>query len=179
MIISAIDFSMTSPAICVYDTSTEIKFDNCIFYNISNIKKKPYRKNIHYTEMPFFKCDEERFDILSNWALEAIQINFCKNVIMEGYSFGSKSSRIFQIGENGGVLKHKLYINGISIKLIPPTEVKKHFNGKGNANKDGMIDSLKTQENITLSSDSKSPTSDIVDAYAILKTGIWKGLYDV
>lgn len=168
---------MTSPAVCVYNTDSELKFENCFFYNISNIKSKPYRDNIHYTEMPHYTSDEERFDLLSQWALEAIEINKVDIVIMEGYSFGSKSSRLFQIGENGGVLKHKIYKKSIPIVKIPPTEVKKFFHGKGNASKDDMIEALYTKEGIRLGLDSKSPIGDIVDSYAILYTTIIRGYH--
>lgn len=168
MILCGIDYSMTSPAICVYNTNTPLLFDNCQFYSICNIKNKPSRKNIHYTEMKEYHSDEHRFDLLSDWALEVMKVNNVSTSIIEGYSFGSKSSRIFQIGENGGVLKSKIYKSGIEIVKIPPTEVKKTFHGKGNASKELMIEALYQLESVKIGEGSKSPIGDIVDSYAIL-----------
>jgi len=176
MRIAAIDYSMTSPAICVANTEKPLSFENCFFYNISNIKNKPYRENIHYTEMKYITDDEERFDYLSNWAVEALQVNNVEKVIMEGYSFGSKSSRLFQIGENGGVLKHKIFRMNIPLIKLAPTEVKKVFHGKGNASKEDMIEALFTKEGIRLGDNAKSPIGDIVDSYAILYSAVTRGL---
>lgn len=176
MIVASIDYSMTSPAICVANIEKPFNFNNCYFYNISNIKKKPYRDNIHYTEMAYITDDEERFDYLSNWALEALTVNGVEKVVMEGYSFGSKSSRLFQIGENGGVLKHKIFLKRIPLIKLAPTEVKKAFHGKGNASKEDMIEALFDKEAIRLGDNAKSPIGDIVDAYAILYTAISRSL---
>lgn len=171
MIIASIDYSMTSPAICVADSNTDIKFDKCFFYNISDIKNKPMRKNIHYTQMPHYKNDEDRFDKLSNWAIEILKANEVETVIIEGYSFGSKSNRLFQIGENCGILKFKIFSDlSLPIITIPPTEIKKIYSGNGNASKDMMVETLFNKENIKLGENSKSPISDIIDSYAIFNT---------
>jgi hypothetical protein len=93
---------------------------------------------------------------------------------MEGYSMGSKG-QVYNIGENGGLLKHKLWKSNISFINPPPTTVKKFFSGKGNAKKDFMFHALVEREPecsilpalLECKIDS-SPLSDVVDSYAML-----------
>lgn len=171
MFLAGIDYSMNSPGICVYDTSKELIFKNCEFFVYSNTKVKLEKfKNITIVKQKEFTSNEERFSLVSDWACDIISKYNVKNVGIEGYSYGSKSNRIFDIGENGGVLKHKLWKMGIDFKIFTPGQVKKTFSGKGNSNKEAMAEALNRTENIILSDKSDSPISDIIDSYAILKS---------
>jgi crossover junction endodeoxyribonuclease RuvC len=60
-------------------------------------------------------------------------------VVLEGYSFGSKGRSLFQIGELGGVVRLKLWREGIAFAEVPPTVLKKLATGKGNASKDEVF----------------------------------------
>jgi crossover junction endodeoxyribonuclease RuvC len=60
-------------------------------------------------------------------------------VILEGYSFGSTGRAVFQIGELGGVIRFKLWREGIPFVEVPPTVLKKLATGKGNASKDEVF----------------------------------------
>ena len=86
------------------------------------------------------------------------------------------NGRVFNIAENTGILKYKLYQLGIPITVIPPTEAKKFATGKGNADKNAMYVSWlkETGTNIkTLltpnKTESVSPVSDVVDSYFLCK----------
>ncbi len=171
MYLCGIDYSMNSPGVCIYDTNKELLFKNCEFFVYSNTKVKLENfKNILITPQKEFSCNEERFSLVSDWACDIILKYGIKTVGIEGYSYGSKSNRLFDIGENGGVLKHKLWKNQIDFKLFTPGQVKKSFSGKGNSNKEAMRDALIRTENIILGDKTDSPISDIIDSYAILKT---------
>ena len=117
-------------------------------------------------------CNEERYDKISNWALECV--NDCM-VAIEGYSFGSTGRAVFNIGENGGLLKHKLWVKHIPIRLVPPQTIKKFATGKGTATKEKMYEAwlqdteLDIKEIIQPKRKLGSPTTDIVDAYFICK----------
>ena len=97
-------------------------------------------------------------------------------IALEGYSFGSKGHRLFQIAENTGVLKYKLYQAGIPVEVLPPSQVKKFATKKGNANKEKMYDAFLEETGVDLmkeitplKKDIGNPVSDIIDSYYICK----------
>lgn len=176
MIIAGIDFSMSCPAICVYDTSKELTFKNCkFFYLIGQKSKVGSFKNMHGFEHSEYACSEERFNNISDWAMSVLKAAKVKRVCLEGYSFGSRSSSMTNIAENTGVLKHKMWKEGIDFIIPAPTTIKKHFSGKGNANKQMMYESGrefdKTIPDVLELYNWKidaSPMADIVDSYAMV-----------
>lgn len=58
-----------------------------------------------------------------------------KAVILEGYSFASRSGQAFSIGELGGVVKLLFWQIGVPCVIVPPTCRAKFATGKGNASK--------------------------------------------
>lgn len=178
MIVCGIDYSMTSPALCVYNTdSGEFKFDNCTFYFLTQSKKYEIdTENIH--GMLFEYGDEmQRYDIISSYFLDRIMENEVDKVYMEDYSMGSKG-RVFHIAENTGVLKYRMWSFGIPFQTIPPTVIKKFASGKGNANKERMQEVFEEQNEVKLKqlfnmTDKQwNPSSDLIDAYYICKYGL-------
>ena len=62
-----------------------------------------------------------------------------KRVAIEGYAYGIRGGRVFELGELGGVLKLALTEHGCStITTVQPTTLKK-FAGSGNAEKEDVI----------------------------------------
>jgi len=178
LIVGGIDYSMTSPALCVYNTdSGEFKFDNCTFYFLTQSKKYEIdTENIH--GMLFEYGDEmQRYDIISSYFLDRIMENEVDKVYMEDYSMGSKG-RVFHIAENTGVLKYRMWSFGIPFQTIPPTVIKKFASGKGNANKERMQEVFEEQNEVKLKqlfnmTDKQwNPSSDLIDAYYICKYGL-------
>jgi len=93
--------------------------------------------------------------------------------MIEDYSFGSKG-RVFNLAENCGLLKHKLYTGGYKFSTVAPTVIKKFATGKGNANKEVMYESFLRETGLNLnavlsprSTKIGSPVNDIVDAWYI------------
>ena len=70
-------------------------------------------KNILGTEHTEYTNPIERFANLSTWALTIINKLTDPKIFIEGYSFGSKGQAVFQIAENTGLLKYKIYQTGI------------------------------------------------------------------
>lgn len=68
------------------------------------------------------------------WIREAVldELGRCDLVVLEGYSFGSKGSAIFQTGELGGVIRLALYERGIRYVEVSPQTMKIYATGKGN-----------------------------------------------
>lgn len=170
--IVGIDYSMSSPAICIH-VGTSWSFHNCKFYFLTS-KKKCQFSNAQFCGSPHqnFITQEERFDRLAAWALSIIPPN--AKVCIEGYAFAAKGV-VFNIAENTGVLKHKIYArNKNELCVVPPSTVKKYATGKGTANKMAMYESFVDDTQFDISSvidcvEGESPMSDIVDSYYIAK----------
>jgi len=187
MRIAGIDYSLTSPAICVWKSTDDrlFNFDDCALYYLEIPKRRgptPHGiLNIHANPYPEWETEEERHELLSKWTMSII--TGCE-VFIEGYAFAtSGTSHVRSIAENTGLLKHKMYKVKQSFTSVPPTVIKKYATGKGNANKEGMyeafVDELLTptdlKERLTpKAAKVKNPVSDLVDSYFICKYG-WEG----
>ena len=163
-----IDYSMTSPAICIGDGT----FTGCKIKYLTPTKKFSQSYLDGKIEGTLFKrwpSDEFRYDFISNWIIG--QISPTSDVILEGYAFAAKG-QVFNIGENTGLLKHKLFKNNIHPKIVTPTEIKKWATGKGNASKTDMYCAFVDQTGVELAEEidclpESNPLSDIVDAFHI------------
>jgi Holliday junction resolvasome RuvABC endonuclease subunit len=173
MIISAIDYSLNGPAICVFDTSREFNFNNCSFYFLTDTKKyaTTFLNNIHGESFQDYDGDCERYDSISEWVMRTVIGS--SHVAIEGYAYNA-TGRVFNLAENTGILKYKLFQAGIPVDILEPTKVKKFFTDKGNADKPKMYDSFLKETGVDLQqiiTPNKtllgSPVTDIVDAFAI------------
>lgn len=139
-------------------------------------------RNIHYDLFKPYTTDTERFLLnahaLKNW----IKPDSESVIHIEGYAFGARGSRIFQIGEATGMLKTllihdsdgKLINNGMNLHAVSPPTVKKFATGKGNANKEKMVESFVEETSVDLIErfnfkKLKSPIHDLVDAFWLCK----------
>lgn len=175
MIIAGIDYSLNGPAICVFNTGYNFEFANCNFYFLSDIKKysNTFLHNIHGENFKAYNEESERYDSISDWVMGIVA--GIDQVSLEGYAY-SAQGRVFNIAENTGILKYKLWQSRIPVEVIPPSAVKKAFCGRGNGDKNAMYDAWLKETGIDLlaavtpnKQNSLSPVSDIVDSYAICK----------
>lgn len=175
MVIVGIDYSLVSPAICIH-RGADWSYNNCEFFFLTNTKKfLAPNKKIYGEQHLDWNTIEERFDNISTWALKHIKKYTNPLIFLEGYSYSS-SGQVFQIGENCGLLKHKLWNNNYNFNIIPPTVIKKFATGKGNANKIDMSESFQIEnpvflEKQLLCTQGKSPASDLIDSYFLCKYG--------
>lgn len=180
MILCGIDYSYTSPAICVYDTEDELKFDNLKFYNFfADSRKKKLNGtfgsgNIQINNHPEYSTQEERFRNICNWSVGVLKTHGVQEACIEGYSLGASSGLVFNIAENTGLIKQYMDINGIVFHTIPPTMVKKVFTGKGNAKKEAMVAEFYRRfpegqiHSLLGIKEMSKPIDDICDSAAIL-----------
>ena len=121
----------------------------------------------------------ERFKNLSDWVLHILDTLHKKQedkiIFIEGYSYGSKGQAIFQIAENGGILKYRLQ-KRYKCKTIVPSVIKKFATGKGNADKEMMYEVFKKTQGTDLmkvfdSEKLNNPITDIIDSYYIMRAG--------
>ena len=184
--VAGIDYSLTSPAICVWretDGNRHFNFDMCDVYYLENAQRlkraTPHENvNIHAETYPEWETEEQRHDLLSDWTMDII--SGCQ-VFLEGYAFAtSGKSHVRSVAENSGLLKHKMYKERIPFTSVPPSVIKKYATGKGNANKDLMYVAFSEETDIpselhkTLRPKSNklmNPTTDIVESYWICKYG--------
>ncbi len=185
-----IDYSLSSPGICVNTSEGEFKYEDCTFYFLTNTKKydatfcRPFVTNVRYigTSHKPYTSEPERYSQIADWVVDIIKsygdattgVNGIKPTIqIEDYSYGS-TGRVFHIAENLGLLKYKLKMEcGWDYTLLPPSVIKKFATDKGNANKDLMLDAFEKDTGTNLAqvfdTTSKSPVSDVADAYFICK----------
>jgi Holliday junction resolvasome RuvABC endonuclease subunit len=177
MKIIGVDYSYTSPSICLLGED----FKSSLFY-FANANKKLAITAQNYEGFLLDKDhidNVERYEKIANWAVEKIMQHHTPNtkVYMEGYAYGARGGMLFNIAENGGLFKFLLkQATGIHPIIVAPTSVKKSFSGKGNSNKDAMVQYLLDSEGVDIVSWMQmnklgSPAHDVVDSYAIAKHG--------
>jgi Holliday junction resolvasome RuvABC endonuclease subunit len=180
MIIAGVDYSLTSPSVCVFSGDTW-DWKQCKFYYLAKRAKSIVTDGQFFgTEYPEFTCDAHRYDNLGNWVYNIVSAAGVEEVFIEGYAFGA-TGRVFQIAENTGMLKHALWRHKIPFDTFPPTVIKKFASGVGNAKKEKMEEAfiaetgINIRDRLSLSEKSSNPSSDIIDAYFIAKFG-WNTL---
>lgn len=174
-----IDYSMTCPAVVCMDRDRR-EFTSTQLMYVNGSKPKQFLENITGVQYPNFDCPEHRFHAISEIVLTWIirQTDGDAIVWIEDYAFAAKG-KVFHIGENTGLLKHKLWTKRIPYNVVAPTVVKKFATGKGTADKAAMYRAFvdETGTDILALSGSKmqtpgSPFADLADAYFIAKYGM-------
>ena len=189
-----IDYSLSSPGVCINTSEEEFKYEDCKFYYLTNTKKYQGTfkekmafgtSTVEYIGTPHkpYSSEPERYNNIANWAIDIIKSQpqlmigklWEKHPIIqiEDYSFGS-TGRVFHIAENLGLLKYKLKMEcGWDYTLLAPSVIKKFATDKGNANKELMLGAFQEDTGVNLEvlldSSVKSPITDIADAYFICK----------
>mgnify|MGYP003135351423 CR=1 FL=1 len=183
-----IDYSLSSPGICVNTSEGEFRYEDCTFYFLTNTKKydATFKEKMAFgttaveyigTSHKPYTSESQRYSQIADWAIDIINsyVFWQEQPIIqiEDYSYGS-TGRVFHIAENLGLLKYKLKMEcGWDYTLLPPSVIKKFATDKGNANKELMLDAFEKDTGTNLAqvfdTTSKSPVSDVADAYFICK----------
>lgn len=164
MIKIGIDFSLTSPAICVYknDKYSFISFFNDGGKDWKKSKSKTYRYHNELSKIidiiPYTRKiddsnyrNEQKTKMFDAFMIVNVIIDKIKTIIdddviigLEGFSYGSISSSTLDLAMYNSFLRMKLIENFGSdvLNIISPTEGKKMLFGKGNAKKEDMIQSF-------------------------------------
>jgi hypothetical protein len=161
MIKIGIDFSLTSPAICVYKNGeySFISFFNDSGKDWKKSKSKTYRYHNELSDIidvvPYTrKIDDSNYRneqktkmsdafLIVNLIIEKLESIIDDDVIigLEGFSYGSISSSTLDLAMYNSFLRLKLIekFGYDCLNIISPTEGKKMLFGKGNAKKEDMI----------------------------------------
>ena len=161
MIKIGIDFSLTSPAICVYKNNEYlfISFFNDGGKNWKKSKSKSYKYHNELSDIieiiPYTrKIDDSNYRneqktkmadalMIVNLIIDKLKTIIDDDVIigLEGFSYGSISSSTLDLAMYNSFLRMKLieFFGSDVLNIISPTEGKKMLFGKGNAKKEDMI----------------------------------------
>ena len=185
MIIVGIDYSMSSPAVAL-GNGDDLTFENMQFLFAGKVKKHEgfMAPNIQGILTKEWGNNIPRFEALAGYVTDFINFHTTHGpmrtmnpadikVAIEGYAMGAKG-QVFNIGENTGILKSKLWNNKYPATPYAPSAIKKFATGKGNANKDAMYEAFYEDTKYDLkkvfeTEKAGNPVSDIVDAYYIAK----------
>ena len=160
----AIDFSITSTAICV---STPEKLHWFSFVSNLDLNKRAFRihkelselglnmigyernkpKDISYTEEQSFKINNA--NTLSYSIINTLAPFIDEDTLfaIEGYSYGSRGNAFIDLISYNTFLKSKiLRVSKKDILVFPPKTIKKAFTGNGNANKPMMVQTFCERE---------------------------------
>lgn len=178
--IIGVDYSISSPCICILDPSREFAKSQFLFLSTRKRDETPALPNIRAELHKPYNTEQERYDHISNTMVYFITSNAHQGatVCIEDYAMGAKG-KVYNIAENTGLFKHKLHRLNIPMIFAAPTVIKKHATGKGNADKAKMLEAFTGRGNPNLMpcyfGDKKtkvdSPVSDIVDAYFLALYG--------
>jgi Holliday junction resolvasome RuvABC endonuclease subunit len=174
MVVVGVDYSISCPCICIYDPDKDPYF---VFITNRNKYTYPFKYGVGLMHDKTVIENENqlvKFNANAELLVSVIRKSGAKNIFMEGYSYSSKGM-VYNIGENAGIFKHKLLTQKLDYTVVAPTQIKKFATGKGNANKEKMLQSFIETTGIELEnygfSAGKNPSSDIVDSYFIAKYG--------
>ena len=169
MIKIGIDFSINSPSMMYCKDDEEYHFVS--FFNDEgkdwkNSKAKTFRYHnllfennvvemIPYTRLTISKDyrQEQKDKMADAMKLALLVINKIKSIVsededvkigLEGFSFGSKGASYIDLIMYNCFLRYKIVetFGPDSLVIVSPSEGKKLFSGKGNANKEKMIESF-------------------------------------
>ena len=106
----------------------------------------------------------ERYSRLASWVCDELMWQHRPYIAIENYAY-SATGRVFNIGENTGILKYMLFQNKMNFETVTPQMVKKYATGKGNAKKVDMADAFTKETGLDLTGIKQ--WSDIADSYWI------------
>lgn len=183
--IIGIDYSLTSPAVCVHPKDKEWSFNNCRFHFLTSKKTLDGSFLDGRIRGQLFRAYSEDIERFTQNAIDikrsVAPITLGDHVAIEGYAFGARGSRIFQIGEATGILSLMMMLEdgsmlnkGRNIHRPAPSMIKKYATGKGNANKEAMLEAFKKDTGVDLIAALHmkrltNPVDDLVDSYWICK----------
>ena len=124
-IIVGIDPSLTGTAVCALDATSSSILRVCTF------------------DVPKGLVGVARLNFLAkvlNKNLQTISAFGKPELFIEGYAFGARGQSVFNLGELGGIYRLLLAKQWGGYYEVPPTSLKKFITGKGNSNKQVMLE---------------------------------------
>lgn len=165
----------------MYDTDKSFEFSNCQFFALAQRKKHLLVSHPNITIIPNDNpVGFPRFNRNCDFVDSIMQKYKPSIVAIEGYSYGSNNSSLFETVENCGIMKNTLYNKyGIEVVAYPPTVIKKVATHSGKSKKTDMYAAWLRDTGVDLagiftSKPDSNPISDIVDSYYVTMTWLQK-----
>lgn len=181
MKLAGLDLSISSSGIVIEEVDEKFNKLKVNRYGFTSVKKNSLIPGIMYYKKDDFLNDYHRYQFFCDNIVSLC--SDCDYVAVEdyAYSMSGASGMIFSLAEFEGNIKFSLYRVGCKLKFYTPNQNKKFFTGYGSADKIGMKNALmeKIKDNteihldisdlpeVTNGKHGNSPTSDIIDAYAL------------
>jgi Holliday junction resolvasome RuvABC endonuclease subunit len=182
MKICGIDPSINGTGIYKLELDQNLTIVSYDYLSFTNTKKFETDNVISYKKNQF-RNEIDKYDFMLNKIKSFV--SDCEYIGIEDYAFAA-TGNVFDIGEFVGLVKHSLYHSGKKIRCYEPTVIKKFATSKGNADKVRMGDCFadnygqndvcffknnpqNDKANLSFLPDNKSPKTDIIDAYFIVK----------
>ena len=163
--VCGIDYSITSPAFTIYDGSN---FNT--YYLVARdsdlVLGRETSETLNPKLYPQWDNNIQRFSRIASWVCDELMWQMRPSICIENYAYAA-TGRVFDIGENTGILKYKLNKCGMAFQTVTPQIVKKFATGKGNAKKTDMYDAFVEDSGLDLGKIKQ--WSDIADSYWIAK----------
>jgi len=168
MIILSADLALNHSGIVIFKDKKLLDF-----YTITSPKKRKSMSNDVYDLYRLGAMLKSVDDILKKYKIEY--------AIIEDYSFGSKSSSLYQIGGFAEGVRLNLFEREIPIRLVSPKSGKLFATGKGDSDKDRMMKAVRDNwEKIDflkeifprkkkITKNDMAQVEDVCDAYALGK----------
>ena len=143
MRVAGIDQSLRCTGVTIKELDGNLNVVDSRYYFTTSIRKHTYQQGIK----PWFIGKSSGFNKaykICEHLREIFQsMRDCTYVAMEGYSFGSKSQSLFQLGELGGAIRYLVKKNQLKLRVYQPTVIKKWATGKGVGKKAAMYTAYK------------------------------------
>lgn len=175
MKIAGLDLSISSSGVVIEEIDDNCEIKNIEFHGFTG-KKKLESSEIFYYNNKNFKTDYAKYQ----WMCDTI-VNWCKDcdyIAVEDYAYGKSGTAglIFNLAEFEGNIKISLFNAGKKLRLYSVNQIKKFFTAYGLSDKISMYNAYNemttTKPNLSClpevdNGKGVSPTSDIIDAFAI------------
>ena len=172
---AAIDLSLTSPAVAIYDCTLQ-SWSFLAFEQRSADRWATSDSRVHMApRIPTTKMasDVERYTHIIRHLVAFLpqDSSTACPIILEGYAFNTRrAGSSFKLHELGGILKYQLHARGFVVHIVPPTQWKKRTVGCKASKVDtvefvrGIID----LQSVFQCTGAPNPIQDIADAIAMV-----------
>ena len=179
MKIAGCDLSISSSGIVIEEIDDNYNAVSIERHGFTTVKKVSVCEGIVHYKSENFNNSYQKYqffcDNIFEWCKD------CDYIAIEdyAYSMSGASGMIFSLAEFEGNIKLSLFRNGNKLRMYTPNQNKKFFSGRGNADKIGMAEAfikwpglkpnLSDLPPVTNGKKGNSPTSDIIDAFALVE----------
>lgn len=173
MKIAGLDLSVTASGIVIETVDDDFNIIDVEYFSWSPTKKYDSERTPWHRSSDF-SDKYERNIFYADYICS--KVSDCTYISVEDYAVDAQG-KVFDLAEFEGLVKTRLYAEGKILRFYSPKSNKKFFSGNGNNNKlrmfeQGFVPWKEKKPDLSNlpevdKPDGKSPTSDIIDAYAL------------